>query len=127
MIYRYQSVEKTPTLLQSEVVYINEEFEIATLLCPCGCNHKIVLLCPDGHLVINDGGFATVKPSIGVWDAPCRSHFFLNSGTVDWCNSWSEERIKSSMRMQRDRHVEAQPILTWYQVFKRWLARLNPF
>lgn len=112
-MYKYLEVAKTPSVLEDGIVYVNVEFELASMNCACGCGHKIVLLCPDGHTVVNDGGFATIVPSIGVWDSPCRSHFFVTRGEVDWSNSWSEERIKSSMRAQRERHIVPAKLPWW--------------
>jgi hypothetical protein len=125
MNYRYVAVIKTPTPLDHNVVYVNEEFELATLLCPCGCGHKITLLCPDGHTVKNDDGFATVSPSIGVWDRPCRSHFCLTRGRIAWCRSWSDHEIKISMDRQLQRHIETKEYLKWYQKFGRLLAKFR--
>lgn len=104
MMYTLKKVEKTPKELEEGVVYLNVEYELATLKCACGCGHKVVLLYPDGHSVIDDGGYATIYPSVGVWDAPCRSHFFVTQGQVEWCNSWSDEKIKHFMNAQRTRH-----------------------
>jgi hypothetical protein len=118
-MFRYIAVGKTPANLEPDAVYVNEDFELASLLCPCGCAHKITLLYPDGHTVDNDGGYATVSPSIGVWDAPCRSHFYITRGHVDWCPSWSDERIQVSMAAQRQRHLDTSPPA----IERRWYLR----
>ena len=115
MRYRYLEVPKTPQVLEEDVVYVNRDFEIATLLCACGCRHKITLLIPDGHTVLDDGGFATIRPSVGVWDSVCKSHYFVNRGKVDWCESWSDAKIKRAMMLQRDRHAAASTDSPWYR------------
>jgi hypothetical protein len=66
------------------VVYHSEEFEIGALLCACGCGHRVSLLVPDSHQIALDGGMATVRPSIAVCDAPCKSHCYISAGRVEW-------------------------------------------
>ena len=51
MIYSYQAVERIPKLLSDGIVYHNEEFQLAALLCACGCGHRVTLLVPDSHQV----------------------------------------------------------------------------
>lgn len=120
MRYKYKSVERTPETLMADIVYVNNEFEIATLLCACGCGHRITLLIPDGHQVENKNGFATISPSIGVWDASCKSHFYVTNGEIDWYDSWSDEAIKRSMLKQRMKHEhKSRQHLPWYG--KLWL------
>jgi hypothetical protein len=81
---RLSAVERIPKLLSDGVVYHNEEFQLAALLCACGCGHRITLLVPDSHQVSSDGGLATIRPSIAVCDAPCKSHYFVTAGKVEW-------------------------------------------
>src|ERR1051326_3375349 len=82
MIYSYQAVELIPKQLSDGIVYHSEEFELAAFLCACGCGHRVTLLVPDSHQVISEGGFATIRPSIAVCDAPCKSHYFITAGRV---------------------------------------------
>ena len=126
MLYRYVAVDRTPRDLESDAIYVNDEFELATLLCACGCGHKVTLLVPDGHTVINDEGFATVRPSIGVWDAPCRSHYFVSRGVVEWCRSWTEEQIQNTMLRQRARHEadSAPPTVSWRTKLRGFVRKL---
>lgn len=102
------------------IVYHNEDFELAGLLCACGCGHPITLLVPDSHRVWNDGGYATVSPSVGVMDAPCKSHFFIRSGYVEMLPAFSASQASAIMRAQVARHVarDAQPAPWWTQVPK---------
>ena len=105
MSFIYQAVERIPKQLDSGVVYHSEEFEVAALLCACGCGHRVMLLVPDSHQVSSDGGMATVRPSIAVCDAPCRSHYFITAGMVEWLPAFSDAMATSVMRSQIARHV----------------------
>jgi Family of unknown function (DUF6527) len=119
MKFAYQAVERIPKQLQPETVYHSEEFELAGLLCACGCGHRITLLVPDSHQVYCDGGFATIRPSIAVCDGPCKSHYFISAGQVEWLEAYSTEAAKSLMEMQILRHVASDPKP------KSWLACLR--
>jgi hypothetical protein len=105
MIYSYQPVERIPKMLRDGVVYHNEEFQLAALLCACGCRHRITLLVPDGHQVSADAGLATIRPSIAVCDAPCKSHFFITAGKVEWLPAFTRAQASKVMRKQIARHA----------------------
>lgn len=105
MSFRYQAVDRIPKQLSSNVVYHSEEFELGALLCACGCGHRVMLLVPDSHQVISENGMATVRPSIAVCDAPCKSHYFITAGHVEWLPAFSDALATSVMRNQIARHA----------------------
>jgi hypothetical protein len=111
MTFSYQAVERIPKQLQAGVIYHSEEFEIAALLCACGCGHRVMLLVPDSHQVTSEAGMATVRPSIAVCDAPCKSHYFVTAGRVDWLPVFSAAMVSDVMRGQIARHagLDAKP------------------
>lgn len=119
MKFAYQAVERIPKQLEPGTVYHSEEFELAGLLCACGCGHRIMLLVPDSHQVYCEGGLATIRPSIAVYDGTCKSHYFISAGQVEWLEAYSAEAAKSLMEKQIFRHIsnDAKP--------KSWLARLR--
>lgn len=129
MIYRVEKVERLPAALADNVVYVSEEFEVAALKCACGCGHQVNLLLGDGHTVYDEGGLVDISPSIGVWDAPCRSHFWIHRGRVRWADQWSDAEIHSAMERQLSRHLQsAKTSQPWYKRLARWVAsvfRLN--
>ena len=105
MSFAYQAVERIPKQLNNGVIYHSEEFEVAALLCACGCGHRVMLLVPDGHQVSSSDGMATVRPSIAVCDAPCKSHYFITAGRVEWLPAFSDALATSVMRKQIARHA----------------------
>ena len=132
MKYRYQLVDRIPTQMREGVVYHTEELELAALLCACGCGHRVNLLVPDGHQVLNEGGYATIRPSVGVFDAPCKSHFVVSAGDVHWLPAFSGAQAARIMHAQIARHAarDVRPASWW-----RWaktallglLSRLRRF
>lgn len=103
--FTYQPVERLPKQLDAGVVYHSEEFEVAALSCACGCGHRVMLLVPDSHQVFNEHGLATIQPSISVCDAPCRSHYFITAGEVQWMAAFTPAMASATMQRQIARHV----------------------
>jgi hypothetical protein len=105
VIFIYQAVERIPKQLGEGVVYHSQEFEVAGLLCACGCGHQVMLLVPDSHQVSSERGMATVNPSIAVCDAPCKAHYFISAGQVEWLPAFTAAMASSVMRNQIARHA----------------------
>lgn len=118
MKYRYRLVERIPAQMQEGVVYHTEEFELAGLLCACGCGHRITLLVPDSHQVLNVGGYATITPSVGVFDAPCKSHFIISAGDVSWLPAFTGAQAARIMHAQITRHVARDAKPGWWEQLK---------
>ena len=123
MIYYYQAVERIPKLLSDGVVYHNEEFQLAALLCACGCGHRITLLVPDSHQVSSEGGLATIRPSIAVCDAPCKSHYFVTAGKVEWLPAFTRAQASNLMRNQIARHSSHDRRPSWIETSRAALKR----
>lgn len=125
MRFVYQAVDRIPKPLLSGVVYHSEEFQIGALLCACGCGHRISLLVPDSHQVTSEGGFATVRPSIAVCDAPCKSHYVISAGRVQWLPAFSGDMAAAVMRDQISRHVvREKKMQPWWQGIVAAIARV---
>lgn len=120
MIYSYQAVERIPKVLSNGIVYHNEEFQLAALLCACGCGHRVTLLVPDSHQVSSEGGLATIRPSIAVCDAPCKSHYFISAGKVEWLPAFTEAQASSVIRNQIARHASQDRRPSW--IVRAWAA-----
>ncbi len=105
MRYRYHLVDRIPQQIDDGIVYHTEEFELAGLLCACGCGHRITLLVPDSHRVLDDGGYATIYPSVGVLDAQCKSHVIVHKGSVRWFPPFGDADAARVIRAQIARHV----------------------
>jgi hypothetical protein len=120
--YTYQAVERIPKILSDGVVYHNEEFQLAALLCACGCGHRVTLLVPDSHQVSSEGGLATIRPSIAVCDAPCKSHYFVTAGRVEWLAAFTQVQASNVMRSQIARNASRDRRSTWIE---SWWAALK--
>lgn len=120
MTYTYQAVERIPKILSDGIVYHNEEFQLAALLCACGCGHRVTLLVPDSHQVSSEGGLATIRPSVAVCDAPCKSHYFVTAGRVEWLPAFTQAQASNVMRNQIARHTSRDRRPSWIET--SWAA-----
>lgn len=86
-----QFVKYIPEELEPGILYISEEFRTAIHLCACGeCGNETTT--PIGQwgnykgweLTINEGK-VTLSHSIGNWQFPCKSHYFIRENRVEWC------------------------------------------
>ena len=68
-------VQYVPKQLEPGILYVSKEFAVAAHLCACGCGNKVsVPLDPAEWTLSERDGSATLHPSIGNWQLPCRSH-----------------------------------------------------
>lgn len=114
MPFAYKAVDRLPKMLENNIVYHSEEFEVAALLCACGCGHRVSLLVPDSHQVYNVNGLATIRPSISVCDAPCNAHYIITAGEVKDLPAFSPALARLTMQKQVARHAALAPTRpTW--------------
>lgn len=78
-------VHYMPEVLEPGVLYVSEEFDVAIHLCACSCGNKIVTpLGMGGWSFEMQGEEPTLRPSIGSWQIPCRSHYWITRGSIVW-------------------------------------------
>jgi len=123
---RLEAVEFMPAKLQPGVLYVSKQYRTAAHLCACGCGEKVRTQLGDLGWRITEGRSGpTLFPSIGNWQKPCRSHYFIRDGRVLWRASWTDEEVLEGRRaeeMRRDAHFQARSE-DWWSLFKRWLNR----
>lgn len=94
-------VKYLPVVLEPEILYVSEEFEVAGHLCPCGCGNKIITpLGPTDWSLTVYKNKPTLYPSIGNWQIPCRSHYWISKGEIKWSYQWSEEQILAGRKAE---------------------------
>jgi hypothetical protein len=96
-----------PNELESGVLYVAREFDIAIHLCPCGCGTKVKTpLGPTEWSLEEWGDWPTLRPSIGNWQQKCQSHYWITRGEVQWAPQWTSEQIASGRRYEEARRQE---------------------
>ncbi|UFS62748.1 hypothetical protein LOH54_01150 [Sulfurimonas sp. HSL-3221] len=92
---RHEFVEFIPEKPDEGVLYISIPYKTTLHLCACGCKREVFTsLSPAGWKLIFDGETVSLDPSIGNWDFPCQSHYFIKKGKVKWSYGFSDEQIR---------------------------------
>ncbi len=91
----HRFVGSVPDDMENGVLYISLDFATMIHLCACGCGREVVTpLSPKDWNFTFDGRTVSVNPSIGNSSLPCRSHYIIKKGRIQWAGDWSEEQIK---------------------------------
>lgn len=74
--------------MKEGVLYVSRVYLTTAHLCACGCGNVVVL--PYGR---RDGMFwtlterlsgVTMRPSVGSFNLPCKSHYYITDNKVEW-------------------------------------------
>ncbi|MEO6612407.1 MAG: DUF6527 family protein [Chitinophagaceae bacterium] len=102
MILRPEFVELIPDQPEEGVLYISILHTVAIHRCACGCGEEVITpLDPDRWSFTFDGKTVTLDPSIGNWNFPCRSHYFVRRNRIVWVNVWDDDYTSSGKRSKR--------------------------
>jgi len=104
MSFKLQRVQYIPAELEPDILYVSWEFGIAVHLCACGCGSRIrTPLGPTEWSVKETRAGPTLRPSVGNWQEPCRSHYFITCGEIMWAEEWTPEQIAAGRRDEDQR------------------------
>jgi hypothetical protein len=139
-----QFVEFIPEKLEDGKIYVSETYATAVHKCCCGCGQKVVTpLSPTGWRLTIDRGKVSLYPSIGNWNFPCRSHYWVKRNEIQWSYDFTQHEINAARRYdakmkesyfgskelptdspaetdERDREVSKLPKSAWQKLVK-WL------
>ena len=129
---RLEHVQFMPKELLPGVLYVAKEYGAAAHLCACGCGSKIrTPLAPTEWQLVETREGPTLWPSVGNWQKPCRSHYVIDRGRIEWHGQWSQSQVaQGRMREQqrreayfamRDRQREGKRTGIWNRM-KHWLG-----
>jgi hypothetical protein len=128
---RPEYVEFIPKGLEGGVLYISKKFRTASHRCCCGCGTKIVTpLRETEYRLIERGHLVSLHPSIGNWNHPCQSHYWIRDNQVVWAAAMSQAEIRLG-RVHDDALKEAyfaKAAWPWWRRagsrIKHWLSDL---
>src|SRR5689334_4064133 len=104
MRFRLERVHYMPKTLEPGVLYVAEEFSTAAHLCACGCGAKVrTPLGPTEWAVTETPRGPSLSPSVGSWQLPCRSHYWISQGEIRWAAQWTPEQIAAGRRSEEAR------------------------
>jgi Family of unknown function (DUF6527) len=103
----FERVQYLPRELAPGILYVSEEFAVAGHLCACGCGNKVITpLGPAEWTFTERKGRPTLRPSIGNWQLPCRSHYVIAEGQIRRGDQWSDAQVLAGRRAEeRRRHA----------------------
>jgi len=125
-------VDIMPETLKAGRLYISKRFRTAAHLCACGCGSRVVTpLKPAKWQLTEVDGLVSLSPSIGRWQLPCKSHYWIRDNQVLWSEAVSEEQMQAVLeRDQRDlrsyyafrRKPRWVPGFAW-DLWRRWFGK----
>ncbi len=111
--FKHEFVEFVPEELREETLYVSMRFATVAHLCACGCKNKVATpLKPTDWQLVFDGKTISLHPSIGNWNFPCRSHYWIRNNKVRWAADWSQAQVdagRASDRLAKKAHSYADP------------------
>jgi hypothetical protein len=94
--FRLAEVESFPRPLEAGVVYYSERFSGAAHACACGCGMEVITpISPVQWRITRNARGVSLRPSIGNWNFPCRSHYWIIDSTVHWSADMTENQIRA--------------------------------
>ena len=124
-------VEFIPKVLEEGILYMSERFKVAAHICPCGCGTKIVTPISQCEWSLSvKNGKPTLDPSIGNWQIPCKSHYWIKNGQIEWSGSWTNEEIeagrakdKARLELYFQEKADLQKTSLWKRV-NQWIQNI---
>lgn len=82
--FKLEFVEHIPAQLEEGTLYVSMKYHTTAHLCACGCGEKVVnpLNRKYGWILTFDGQRLSLSPSIGNYQFPCRSHYYIKESEV---------------------------------------------
>lgn len=97
--YELQFVGYMPEEFKQGILYVSMRGKIVIHLCACGCGEKVVTpISPDDWKLTFDGETISLKPSIGNWDFPCKSHYFIRNNRSVFVQDWKGKPISGKKK-----------------------------
>ncbi|MFI0405527.1 DUF6527 family protein [Actinomadura sp. 3N508] len=125
----HQFVDHAPETLKEGILYISIPFTSALHLCCCGCGREVVTpLTPRDWRLIFDGQTVSLEPSIGNWNFPCRSHYWIHGSKVRWLPRRPMDHIdvdRAPIRTQTETSFGTSEIRRWSGRLRRLLGRIR--
>ena len=101
-------VENIPekSKLEDNMLYISLKYNVAIHKCACGCGNEVVTPFDEhkGWILSYNGKTVSLYPSIGNWNLPCHSHYWIQKGQVRWANEYGKKKKKKKSKLHKFFH-----------------------
>ena len=99
-------VSRIPEKLTPGLLYVCFDCNVVAHLCACGCGEKVILpIDPDFWSVTYDGETVSLRPSIGNYQFPCRSHYWIKNNRVIWADDSARPEKQKEKSRKKKRHL----------------------
>ncbi|EKD84348.1 MAG: hypothetical protein ACD_39C00095G0006 [uncultured bacterium] len=93
-----------PKTLAPGVLYVSVEFGAAVHLCACGCGSKVSTPLGTAEWALTETPRGpSLRPSVGNWQLPCKSHYWITEGSIVWAASWSAAAVSENKLLTEQR------------------------
>lgn len=109
---KHEFVEYIPDVLDEGVLYVSVAFATVVHKCVCGCGSEVVTpLSPTDWYLTFDGRAISLNPSIGNWNFPCQSHYWIKGNQILWAGRWTQRQIdEGRMADRRSKELDIQEV-----------------
>ena len=70
--------------MKDGILYVSLKYKTAIHLCACGCKNQTVTPLSQGWTLTNDRNKMSLRPSIGNFQFPCKSHYYITNNLIEW-------------------------------------------
>lgn len=97
--YKIEFVDNIPKNLKDGVLYVCIECKVIVHKCACGCGEKTVTPIDRKHgwIMQYDGQTISLRPSIGNFSMPCKSHYYITENKVQWLENCQTGKTKNNL------------------------------
>ena len=123
--FRLEEVVSFPRPLEDGVLYVSSKFAASAHNCACGCGMKVILALNLAQWTFtrHPNGTGSLAPSVDNSSFPCKSHYWIRQGRVDWYGSLSPEEARHARaRDSRTRKAYYKRVNSPWHRFLSWLS-----
>ena len=129
---KHEFVKFIPDHIEEGTLYVSINFGTVVHNCCCGCGREVVTpLNPTDWKLTFNGETISLHPSIGNWDFPCQSHYWIRKSRIEWAGRWSQQEIdegrRQDQRVKEQQYKKVDPIPTTEAEPKNGLQRRRKF
>jgi hypothetical protein len=97
-------VRYVPKTLAPGLLYVSEEFGAVVHLCACGCGSKVSTPVGPAEWAFEETAHGpSLEPSVGNWQLPCNSHYWIRDGSIVWSGKWTSKQVTAGRRVEEER------------------------
>lgn len=128
-------VDAIPEHLDRGILYVSMNISLAIHLCTCGCGNEVITpFSPTDWELRFYGSSVSLYPSIGNWEFPCRSHYWIRNNSIIQAGAMSTQQIRAGRQQDKfnkddyyKKAVEPEPIAPASETKKPWYSKLVEF